>query len=114
MLNGININEELNNAQLHEQVGINGINTNAVTNPYKNQDRNLLIDETAISSQAIRLYEKDQDITKFNQLAMSNPEDLSHEEIVTNLFNKGITDVFSDNALSELSSNKQLLSDLDL
>lgn len=115
MLNGVNnnINEDLNNAQLQNQIGIGSINTNSVTNPYKNLDKNLLIDETAISSQAISLYQKDQDITKFNNLAMSNPEDLSHEQIVEGLFNKGVTDIFSDEVLSKLSNNKQLLSDID-
>lgn len=114
MVNGVNINDELNNAKLSEQIGISGVTTNPITNPYKNLDKNLLIDETAISTQAMNLYEKDQDITKFNTLAMSNPEDLSHEDIVANLFNKGGLDPFSEETASELASNKRLLSDLGL
>lgn len=113
MVNGINISDELNNSQLSEQIGVSGVVTNPINNPYKNIDKSLLIDETAISDEAVNLYQKEQDVSKFKSLAMSDPQDLSHEEIVANLFNNGVTDVFSDNALTELSSNQNLLNDLD-
>lgn len=113
MINGVNINDELNNnTQLDNQIGINGIVTNPINNPYKNIDKNLLIDETAISNEAIDLYQKEQDIKQFNALAMSDPEDLSHEEIISNLFSKGVSDPLSDEAMEELSNNQKLLEDL--
>jgi len=115
MLNGINnLNDELNNSQLNGQMGISGVVTNPINNPYKNIDKSLLIDETAISNEAVDLYQKEQDIKQFNSLAMSNPEDLSHEEIISNLFNGGVSDLLSDESLSELSGNKRLLDDLSL
>lgn len=115
MLNGINnINDDLNNAQLEQQLGVSGVATNPISNPYKNIDRNLLIDETAISDEAVNLYQKEQDVKQFTALAMSNPEDMSHEDIVAGLFNKGVTDVFSDEALESLSSNQDLMGDLDI
>lgn len=114
MVNGVNLNDELNNSKLNEQIGVNGVVTNPINNPYKNIDKSLLIDETAISDEAVTLYQKEQDVNQFNALAMSDPEDLSHEEIVSGLFNKGATDVFSENVLSELSSNNKLLSDLEV
>lgn len=114
MVNGVNINDELNNAKLSEQSGISGITTNLASNAYRNVDKNLLIDETAVSNEAITLYEKEQDVKKFNILALSNPEDLSHEEIVEGLFNKGFSDPLSDESAAKLSSNKRLLGDLGL
>lgn len=113
MVNGINLNDELNNAKLNEQIGVSGVVTNPINNPYKNIDRSLLIDETAISDEAVNLYEKEQDIKQFNTLAMSDPEDLSHEEIIANLFGSGVSDPLSDQAVEGLSSNQKLLEDLD-
>lgn len=114
MLNGVNINDELNSSQLKEQVWVSSVVTNPINNPYKNIDKNLLIDETALSDEALNLYQKEQDVNGFNALAMSNPEDLSHEEIISKLFNKGICDPFSDEAITSLTNNKKLLEDLDL
>lgn len=114
MVNGVNLNDELNNAQLNGQMGISGIVTNPINNPYKNIDKNLLIDETAISHEAINLYQNEQDVKQFNSLAMSDPEDMSHEEIIAGLFNKGVSDPFSDEALQETAGNQRLLEDLSL
>lgn len=113
MLNGINLNDELNSAA-EKQIGVSSVVTNPINNPYKNIDRNLLIDETAISDQAVKLYQKEQDIKGFNNLAMSDPGDMSHEEIIAGLFNQGISDPFSDEALNSLSNNEKLLKDLSL
>lgn len=113
MLDRINLNDELNNNKsLNEQIGVSGVVTNPIHSPYKNIDKNLLIDETAISDEAVILYEKEQDIQKFNSLAMSNPDDLTHEEIVEGLFSKGITDPFSNEVIGAVASNKQLIEDL--
>ena len=49
--------------------------------PYADIDRNLLIDETNISNEALRLYQRDLDIKKFTKLAMSDPDDTSHNSI---------------------------------
>lgn len=114
MVNGINPSDELNNFKINEQIGVNGVVTNPVNNPYKNIDKSLLIDETAISDEAVNLYEREQDIRKFNALAMSDPQDLSHEEIIATLFNNGASDPLSDEVLEELSGNQQLLDDLSL
>ena len=114
MLNGLQINDELNNSQLKSQLGVSGVVTNPINNPYKNVDKNLLIDETAISNDAVNLYQKEQDVKQFNNLALSDPQDLSHEDIISNLFDKGVSDPFSDEVLTSLSGNKNLLSDLSL
>jgi len=114
MVNGVNNNEELQSSQLGNKIEVNGVVTNPINNPYRNIDKNLLIDETAISNEALSLYQKDQDIQKFNNIAMSNPEDLSHEEIVAGLFSNGVCDPLSDESLEELASNQKLLDELSL
>lgn len=115
MLNGLNQNNELNNSQLDKQLGgIGAVVTNPIKNPYSNIDRNLLIDETAISNEAVNLYQKEQDVKKFNSIALSNPEDSSHEQIIEGLFQKGVCDPFSDETLQELVHNSKLLGDLEL
>lgn len=116
MLNGVNnLNDELNNSQINQQLnGVSGVATNPINNPYKKVDKNLFIDESAISNEALNLYQKEQDIKQFNNLAMSNPEDMSHEEIISNLFGNGVTDLYSDQTFSELAQSQNLLNDLDL
>lgn len=112
MLNGIN--NELNGSSLDSRISVSGVATNPISNPYKNIDKSLLIDETAISNEAVNLYQKDQDVRQFNTLAMSDPQDLSHEDIIAGLFNNGVSDPLSEEMIGELSDNQRLLEDLGL
>lgn len=112
MLNSVN--NELNSSSLDNKISVNGVVTNPINSPYKNIDRNLLIDETAISNEAVSMYQKEQDINRFNKLAMSNPEDLSHDEIISGLFANGVSDPLSDEMAEELSVNPKLLEELGL
>lgn len=114
MVNGVNNGDDLSNAQLNGQIGVSGVTTNPINNPYKNLDRNLLIDETAISSQAVKLYQREQDVKQFSPLVTSDPEDLSHEDIIAGLFDKGVSDPLSEEAIEGLSNNQKLLNDLAL
>ena len=111
MLNGIN-------TFLQNEVGqnsaVSSLMTNPINNPYQNMDRSLLIDESAISNQAVSLYQRDLDVRSFTKLAMSNPENTSADNIVEGLFDKGISDPYSDNAVTELVSNTRFLEDLGL
>lgn len=112
MLNSVN--NDLNSSSLDNKISVNGVVTNPINNPYKNIDKSLLIDETAISDEAVTMYQKEQDINQFNKLAMSDPQDLSHEEIIAGLFNNGISDPLSEDMAAELADNQQLLNDLGL
>lgn len=114
MLNNVGINNDLNNSQLNGQFGVSGVATNPINNPYKNVDKNLFIDETSISDDAINLYQHEQDVKQFTNLAMSNPEDLSHNDIIDGLFNSGASDLFSDESLEKLSGNQKLLDDISM
>lgn len=113
MLKGVN-NEELLNSQIEKQIEVSKVTTNPIKSAYGNVDNNLLVDETAISSAAMKLYQKEKDISHFTNLAMSNPEDTSHQSIIENLFSKGVIDPFSDDMLTELAGNSKLIEDLGL
>ena len=68
-----------------------------------------------LSRHALNLYERKTDITNFTRLALSNPENNSHNEIVDELFNKeGVVDPFSEDALFSLTENQRFLKDLGL
>lgn len=114
MLNGIDNKDGILNSQLDRQSEVSKLATNPIKNAYANTNKSMFIDETAISSEAVNLYEKEQDVKKFTNLAMSDPDDLSHEQIIDNLFSKGVTDPFSDDVFSQLSNNQKLLDDLSL
>ena len=45
-------------------------------NPYSDIDKNLLVDETDISKEALKLYQKDLEVQKFTSLAMSDSDNL--------------------------------------
>lgn len=112
MLNSVN--NDVSSSSLDNKISVNGVMTNPINNPYKNIDRNLLIDETAISNEAVSMYQKEQDVSQFNKLAMSDPEDLSHEDIISGLFSNGVSDPLSDDMAQELAVNPKLLEDLGL
>lgn len=118
MFNNINDNNTdfLYNSQLEKQgnvINLAAIKANAyranqgyATNPY--------VDKTEISSSAIELFQRDCDINKFNKIAMSDSSDLSHLELMNDLFSQGVVDVFEDDVLSSLAGNSKLWDDLEL
>ncbi len=67
-----------------------------------------------LSKRALKLYENQQDIKKFSQLVLSDPENTSHEEMVNQLFDKGIFDPLEDEKLERLADNSKFLRDLGL
>ena len=117
MFNNINDNNNLFfNSQLDAQsniVNLAAIRANAQKNPY-GIGSNPYVDKTEISSNAIELFQRDCDINKFNKIAMSDSEDLSHLERMNELFSQGVVDVFEDDVLSSLATNSKLWDDLEL
>lgn len=67
-----------------------------------------------LSKRAVKLYEKQHDIKKFSQLVLSDPENLSHNNLVDELFNSGTLDPLEDEKLEKLADNKRFLRDLGL
>lgn len=112
MLNEVKSNEDILNSQIGKQSEISKLHTNPIKNAYMSIDKGFLIDETAVSNEAVTLYRREQDIRKFTELAMSDPNDLSHDSIISSIFERGIEDPLSDEAMENLSSNERLLKDL--
>lgn len=90
-------------------------NSSVAMNPivvdFDNRKREFL---NKLTCSALNLYERQSDIKKFTQLALSDPENESHNEIVDELFNKGVIDFDDDVKLMELSDNSRFLRDLGL
>lgn len=118
MFNNINNenNDLLYNSQLEKQGNV--INLAAIrANAYKAANatnNNHYVDRSEISSTAIELFQRDCDISKFNKLAMSDSDDLSHLEQMNEIFSQGVIDVFEDDVISQLASNSKLWDDLGL
>lgn len=81
-------------------------------NPYSDIDKNLLIDETNISNEAMSLYQRDLDIRKFASLALSDPENMSHNALVAqNVFNS-LDSTFENQLIEGILKNNIFLQDL--
>ena len=116
MFNNINDNNSFYQSQLENQSNIVNLalmRANAVKNNSA-ASRNPYVDKTEISANAMELFQKDCDIRKFNQIAMSDSDDFSHLERMKELFADGIIDAYEDDVISELLNNEKLWSDLEL
>ena len=68
-----------------------------------------------MSKYALNLYERNKDIKTFTKLAMSDPEDKSHEKMVADLVKDGkILDTTDTDKIFDLSSNEKLYDDLGI
>jgi hypothetical protein len=68
-----------------------------------------------LSKHALNLYERKTDINNFTKLALSDPENTSHNDIVSKLFSKNnVVDPFSEESLFSVSENEKFLKDLGL
>jgi hypothetical protein len=78
MVNGLNTNDSiLNNKSVTQQQELAKVSNSIAKNPYAKQ--NLLVDQSDISSTAINMYQKDQDISKFKGLVLNGTN--TEEEI---------------------------------
>lgn len=69
----------------------------------------------SLSKHALNLYERKTDINNFTRLALSDPENTSHNLIVDELFGKeGMVDPFAEDAIFSLSENERFMKDLGL
>lgn len=118
MFNNINDNNNdfLYNSQLDKQsniINLASIRANSQKNAYS-KTLSPYVDKSEISSSAIELFQKDCDIKKFNKIAMSDLDDLSHLDRMKDLFAGGVVDVYEDDVLSKLVNNSKLWDDLEL
>jgi len=81
-------------------------------NPYSDIDKNLLIDETNISNEAMKLYQRDLDIKKFTTLAMSDIDNTDYNSLIAqNVFNK-MDSGFENTIIGGIFNNRMFLEDL--
>ena len=74
--------------------------------------KSVLLDK--LTRTAVNMYERKCDIKNFTKLALSDPENNSHNKIMDELFAKGVIDPSEDEKLLELSDNTRFLKDLGL
>lgn len=67
-----------------------------------------------LSKRAVEMFERQCDIKNFSKLALSDMDNISHNEIMQEMLNKGVVDPFEDEKLAELANNKKFLKDLGL
>lgn len=116
MFNNINDNNPFLKAQLESQnnvVNLALMRMNQTKSSAVNKN-DLYVDSSEISSNAIKLFQKDCDIKKFNKIAMSDPDDLSHLEIMKELFANGVIDAYEDDIIPEVADSLKLWNDLEL
>ena len=110
MLNGISA-QELANKNLVQETDIEKIQ-NKNKNPYAEIDKTLLIDESNISKEAIKLYQRDLEVKKFTNLALSDPEDTSHNKSVMEKVFQADDGEFSEKVIEGMFNNRNFLKDL--
>lgn len=110
MLKGLSsqdlINKSLIRSEESEKASLNK------KNPYSDIDKNLLVDETDISKEALKLYQKDMDVKKFTSLAMSDSGNLDCNLLVLNNVFNGQDSGFDNKVIEGIFNNKMFLKDL--
>lgn len=67
-----------------------------------------------MSEKAVELYEHKSDVNKFSKLVLSDLENLSHNDLMKDLFDSGVKDPLEDLKLEQLADNQKFLKDLGL
>lgn len=95
--------------QLSDNTDKNSLN---ITSPI-GQTKNRFLKK--LSKYALDLYVKNNDIKKFTKLALSNPEDASHDLIAHDMFDSlDVFNPFESSSLEDLAANKKFLNDLNI
>ena len=122
MIHGINNenNEQLVNARLNGQNGISSVVTNPIgnKNPYNKETKFNLVDVSDISMDAVKIFQREQDVKGFTKLALAGMDDEeTYNQQVEELFSKGVVDPFmvddTDTLAQDLANNEEFLKDID-
>lgn len=122
MIHGINNenNEQLVNARLNGQNGISSVVTNPIgnKNPYNKETKFNLVDVSDISMDAVKIFQREQDVKEFTKLALAGMDDEeTYNQQVEELFSKGVFDPFmvddTDTLAQDLANNEEFLKDID-
>ncbi len=122
MIHGINNenNEQLVNARLNGQNGVSSVVTNPIgnKNPYNKETKFNLVDVSDISMDAVKIFQREQDVKEFTKLALAGMDDEeTYNQQVEELFSKGVFDPFmvddTDTLAQDLAGNEEFLKDID-
>lgn len=94
------------------QSSVNRISPTGVSGKYNTDDRDLFVDESNISDAAIKLYERENDVKKFTELALSDAEDNSADALVLQKAFDGEISIDDDDAVFSLLSNEDFLNEI--
>lgn len=117
MLNGISNNDNIDNTSLlKSQETLETQETGKIgasaKDAYINADKNMFVDETRISDDAIKLYEKEKDVQKFASLVLSDPEDDSHNKMVVEKLLSSKIEIPESDLIEGFFNNEKFLQDL--
>lgn len=116
MFNNLN-NDIISKSQLHEKIAQNAVSEDifAKTVSYSGIQNKFHFDIPEILIYEKELQDRKNDIQKFTELVMSDLDNLSHNDMVMELFKNELSYSEYENAiLSELSINENLLRDLGI
>ena len=115
MFNNINDNNKdlLYNSQLSNTGNIINLASVRAAMQKNGYAANPYVDKTEISSNAMKLFQRDLDINKFTKIASEDPNDTSFLERMQELFSQGVVDPYEDDVMSELVNNSKLWKDLE-
>ena len=111
MLKGIH-NSDIQNNQLAQSSGVDKTGLFAKSNPFKQYEAGFLVDQTDISSNALQMYQKELDVKKYTELALSDQNDASHNSIVASQIENGTIQFDDADIVDSLFSNSKLIEDL--
>lgn len=117
MLNNLNNENIITKSQMYEKMSPDNIlgDIFAKTVNYQGIHNNFCLDIPEIMEEEKKNQQRRDDIAKFTKLAVSDLDNISHELMVRELFtDEAIMNEYEQSIISDLSTNKQLLSDLGL
>ena len=91
---------------------ISKFSSRGVSNACNTIDNDLFVDESNISDAAIKLYERERDVKKFTELALSDQDDTSADALVISKALSGEISIDDDEAIFSLLSNEDFLNEL--
>lgn len=82
-----------------------------ITNPFADDYDNFFIDESHISNEAIKKYQRELDIKEFGELLKNTAQKAADELVLQQAF-EGTLSIDNDDSIAELISSEDFLNDL--
>ena len=96
---------------LNQSLALDKINEIEVSNHYKENDVNYIVDESDISLEAYKKYERENDIKRFSEILLETDEQEANELVLKKAFD-GTISLDETGIINELTNNNGLLDDI--